>query len=423
MNFKLRDYQVELSTKGCAILQEYKLLALMCECRVGKTLIALQTLNLYGAKRVLFLTKIKATASIEGDFNKLNPGYEIVVINHESMHKVSGDYDAVVVDECHTYSAYPKPSQRYLAFKQRFSHLPIILVSATFSAESYSQLFHTFTLSANSPFTHRNFYSWAKEFVDIRQRCLPQGTVNDYSRADIAKIEPLIEPYVLTFTQEQAGFLVTLNEHFCYVEMPQICKTISDDLMQYGVVEGKTGIISAENAASLKQKIHQLCSGTILLDEDETGTKKRIVISHAKAKYIKDKWPNTKLVIFYMFKAEWIAIKEILGDQVTDDLVEFQSSDKSCAFQVTSGSQGIDLSMGENIVFFNISHSSVQYWQARDRLTTKTRLESNIYWLLSSFGGSLGIESEIYNAVMKKKDFTTAHFKKLYKNQLNPKFR
>jgi hypothetical protein len=124
-----------------------------------------------------------------------------------------------------------------------------------------------------------------------------------------------------------------------------------------------------------------------------------------------------------MFKAEWIAIKDILGDQDTDDLVEFQSSDKSCAFQVTSGSQGIDLSMGENIVFFNISHSSVQYWQARDRLTTKTRLESNIYWLLSSFGGSLGIESEIYDSVMKKKDFTTAHFKKLYKNQLNPKFR
>lgn len=425
--FSLRPYQIDLSIKGCKILQEYKLLALMCECRVGKTLISLETLRLYGVKRILFLTKKKAIKSIETDHALLNPGYEIVVTNHESMHKVVGNFDAVVVDECHVYSMYPKPSQRYIAFKERFSNLPIILVSATFSAESYSQLYHTFTLSANSPFLEKTFYKWAgnslkPNFVDVRQRVLPQGTINDYSRADIAKIEPLIQPHVLTFTQAQAGFVVTLNEFFHSVEMPQICKTISDRLMATGVVQGKTGTISADNAAALKQKIHQVQSGTILLDEDEHGTKQRVVLSPAKAQYIQDTWPDTKLVIFYMFKAEWLAIKQVLGDRVTDDLAEFQNSDKSCAFQVTSGSQGIDLSLGQSIVFFNISHSSVQYWQARDRLTTKTRLESNIYWLFSSFDRESGIEAEIYNTVMKKKDFTTSHFKKFYKSKLHPKF-
>jgi hypothetical protein len=420
--FQLRDYQVENAAKGVEILREYKLLALMMECRVGKTLTALETLRLYGSKHVLFLTKKIAIKSIQADYALLNPAYELTVINHESMHKVTGNFDAVIVDECHVYSAYSKPSARYKAFKERFSHLPIILVSATFSAESYSQLFHIFTLSNHSPFKHKNFYAWAKEFVDIRQRVLPQGTINDYSRADISKIEPLIQPYVLTYTQEQAGFLVTLHEHFHSVEMPAICGTIADRLMATGVVVGKTGTISADNAAALKQKIHQLHAGTILLDEDESGVKQRVVISPAKAQYIQDTWPNTKIVIFYMFKAEWLAIKQVLGDRVTDDLIEFQSSDKSCAFQITRGSQGIDLSMGENIVFFNVSHSSLQYWQGRDRLTTKTRLESHINWLFSSFNGEPGIEKEIYSTVMDKKDFTTSHFKKLYRKRLNPKF-
>ena len=76
-------------------------------------------------------------------------------------------------------------------------------------------------------FSEKTFYKWAgnslkPNFVDVRQRVLPQGTINDYSKADIAKIEPLIQPHVLTFTQAQAGFVVTLNEFFHSVEMPQI---------------------------------------------------------------------------------------------------------------------------------------------------------------------------------------------------------
>jgi hypothetical protein len=421
-DFELRDYQVENAAKGVEILRQYKLLALFFECRVGKTLTALHTLHLYGAKSVLFLTKKIAIKSIESDYALLKPNYELTVINHESMHKITGNFDAVVVDECHVYSSYAKPSARYKTFKERFSCLPIILVTATPSAESYSQLYHIFTLSNYSPFKHKNFYSWAKEFVDIRQRVLPQGTINDYSRADISKIEPLIQPHVLTYTQEQAGFLVTLHEHFHSVEMPAICGTIADRLMKDSVVVGKTGTISADNAAALQMKIRQVQSGTCLLDEDENNNKTPVIISDAKAQYIAKTWPNTKVVIFYQFKAELLVLQQVLGNRLTTDLAEFHSTDKSCAFQVTSGSQGIDLSLGQVIINFNINHSAVLFFQARDRLTTKTRLESHIHWLFSSHNGEPGIEKEIYDVVQRKKPFTTNHFKKLYKRKLNPKF-
>jgi hypothetical protein len=419
--FKLRDYQVENSRKGCEILRQHKLLALMFECRVGKTLTALETARLYGAKSVLFLTKKKAMASIQSDYDALAPGYVIDIINHESMHKALGDYDFVVVDECHTYSAFPKPSARYKAFKERFSRLPIILVSATFTPENFSQIYHQFNLSDASPFREGNFYQWTKNYVNVRQRVLPQGTINDYTDGIEEKIMPMIEPYTLRFTQEQAGFIVQLHEHFCYVPMPRKLKDIAECLMRDAVVEGRTGTISAENAAALQQKVHQLHSGTILLDEVPDEKRQALVLSDAKARFIADNWPTEKLVIFYQFKAELLAIQSVLGDRITTDLKEFQNSNKSCAFQVVSGREGVDLSLGQIIVFYNISHSAVSYFQARDRLTTSSRRESHIYWLFSCFDQEPGLEKEIYDVVMSKKKYTVNHFRK--GKCLNPKFK
>jgi hypothetical protein len=418
MSFQLRDYQIDLAQKGCKILQEYKLLALMAECRVGKTLTALETIRLYEAKSVLFLTKKKAQASIRSDYEALNPGYEITIINHESMHKALGDYDLVVVDECHTYSGFPRPSVRYKAFKERFSHLPMILVSATFSPESYSQLFHVFSLSNYSPFKHKNFYVWAKEFVNITQKVLPQGTINDYTKADYSKIEPLIKPFTLSFTQKDANFLVTLHEHFCEVPMAPICKTIADRLMSEGVVQGKTGCISAETPAALMQKVHQVCSGTVILDEVEGEPRQSVILSDAKARYIAETWPTEKLVIFYFFKHELEVIKSVLGDRVTTDLETFQTTDKSIALQYLAGREGINLSKGKLIIAYNPSHSATTYYQFRDRLTTNTRRESHIYWLFS-LGG---IEEKIYKVIMSKKNYTAAHFKRDYPCS-NQKFR
>jgi hypothetical protein len=50
-------------------------------------------------------------------------------------------------------------------------------------------------------------------------------------------------------------------------------------------------------------------------------------------------------------------------------------------------------------------------------------METNIYWLFSELNGTPGIDKEIYDVVMRKKNFTTAHFRNLYKEKLNSKFR
>ena len=89
--FELRSYQKEIAEQGLTILSKYKIVYLAMEVRTGKTLTALKTADLYGAKKVLFLTKKKAVESktILNDYEALQPLFEIVIANNESLHKVT----------------------------------------------------------------------------------------------------------------------------------------------------------------------------------------------------------------------------------------------------------------------------------------------------------------------------------------------
>ena len=114
--------------------------------------------------------------------------------------------------------------------------------------------------------------------------------------------------------------------------------------------------------------------------------------------------------IFYKFKAEFDMIKKVFGDTITDDLNEFDTTDKKIALQMVSGREGISLRNADYLVFLNIDFSAVTYFQARDRMTTNVRTNNKIFWIFANDG----IEEKIYNAVSNKKNYTTSLFKKQY---------
>jgi hypothetical protein len=70
------------------------------------------------------------------------------------------------------------------------------------------------------------------------------------------------------------------------------------------------------------------------------------------------------------------------------------------------------LSKADTLVFYNIDFSATSYWQARDRMTTKERKSSDVFWIFSKGG----IEKQIYKAVSNKKNYTLTHFRKDLKN-------
>ena len=93
---------------------------------------------------------------------------------------------------------------------------------------------------------------------------------------------------------------------------------------------------------------------------------------------------------------------------ITNDLEEFNATEKSIALQIVSGREGISLKEASALVYYNIDFSATSYWQSRDRMTTKNRATNKIYWIFSNDG----IENEIYKTVVKKKDYTLTHFKR-----------
>lgn len=400
----LRDYQIEISEKSVRILQSKKIVYISSEVRTGKTLMALNTCKLYGAKKVLFLTKKKAIQSILNDYN--NFGYvndfEIVVINNESMSKAIGKFDLIIHDESHRFASFPKPSKGAKEFKERFSNLPIILLSGTPTPENYSQIFHQFWISKFSPFGNITFYQWAKTFVNVKQKHLGYGIINDYTEARQELIKHILDPYFVTFTQKEAGFTSEVKESVLYCEMKPITYNLIKQLKKDLVIEGKDEIILSDTAVKLMSKCHQLYSGTIKF---ESGNRK--VIDNSKALFIKDKFKE-KIAIFYKFQAEFEALQDVFKDNLTTNLDEFNSTNKNIALQIVSGREGISLKEAKYLVYYNMDFSATSYWQSRDRLTTKDRLSNEIFYIFARGG----IEDSIYKSVKNKKNFTTSYFTK-----------
>lgn len=400
---ELRPYQDEIAKKATKILKECGFVYLSMEVRCGKTLTALETCKLYGAERVLFITKIKAFSSIQGDYDNFGYKYDLTIINKESIHKIlTNDFDIVIIDEAHGLSAFPKASKYQKDIRKRFSKKPIIFLSGTSTPESFSQWYHQLQISDRSPFSkYTNFYKWANDYVNITEQNLGYARVKVYKDGKEHEILKSVQPYIITFTQEQAGFTSQVNEHILECEMLPITYDIIKRLKRDKIVQGKSGLILGDTGVKLMQKIHQLSSGTCKFED---GTS--MVIDYSKAEFIKLKFKDEKIGIFYKFKEELNALKSIYGSDLTEDLDEFNNTDKCIALQIVSGREGISLRNAKYLVYYNIDFSATSYWQSRDRLTTMDRQTNDIYWIFAKNG----IEKNVYKSVMNKKNYTLSNF-------------
>jgi hypothetical protein len=405
---EFRDYQNDIIAKGTEVIRDYGFLYLAMEVRTGKTLTSLGICEQLNVENVLFLTKKKAISSITSDYTNLCPvNFSLFTINYESIHKIPDvRWDVIICDEAHSMGAFPKPSNRAKAVRQLIAkHDPfVILLSGTPTPESYSQMYHQVYGIRTNPFNrHATFYKFAHDWVNVRQKKINGNLINDYSggKKDILNA---MKKHTINFSQKDAGFKVDTREHILRVKLRdetyRLAKRLDKDL----VVEGSEEVILADTPVKLMSKLHQIYSGTIKF---ESG--KSMVLDHTKAEFIRDRFKGQKIGIFYKFKEELTALKDTFGKELlTTELEEFQETDKSIALQIVSGREGISLRQADALVYYNIDFSATSYWQSRDRMTTKDRLKSDVYWVFSDGG----IEDDIYKAVSKKKTYTVNYFKK-----------
>jgi hypothetical protein len=415
MAITLRPYQKDLAQQAVHKIKTLGMVYLAMEVRTGKTHTAIKACDLLvGHKRgkVVFVTKKKAIGSIDKDFADSGATLDMTVINYESLHKLEAkNVDVFIFDEAQKLKQYPKPGKDALFNKAKDAMLEspyckIILLSGTPSPESYSELYHQFAISEHyNPFAeYDSFYKWAVSFVNIVKIDFGNGPVNDYSGADRTKVMAVLEPYFLTYTQDKAGFENKVNEYVLTVKMKPSTYAVCDKLVRDKVVEGKTGVILGDTPAKLMQKCHQLYSGTCILEEGQG-----VIIDDTKAIFVRDKFKGKKIAILYRYKLELDLLKQTFPNW-TDSPEAFRDDDTLTYFgQIVSSREGINLSTADGLIFYNIDHASLSYFQARDRCTSKDRVKpNNVYWIFSEDG----IEERIYDAVINKKDYTTSYFKR-----------
>jgi hypothetical protein len=404
---QLRDYQKKIVSDGLGIIKEHGLLYLSMEVRTGKTMTSLAICDALGAKEVLFITKLKVVPGIKKDHKDLGCNFNLTCVNYESLHKLEGtNWNLIICDEAHTMGAFPKPSKRAKQVKDlvKKSNAKVIFLSGTPTPESYSQIYHQLYVHPNNPFrSYANFYRWANDYVKVKVKYIGQMRVNDYSGAIKDKVMGAIKHLMISFTQEQAGFSTAVEEAVLRVKMRPLTYRLTEKLKKDSVVQGEEDTILADTGVKMMNKLHQMYSGTIIL---ESG--KRLIFDYTKAEYIKEQFRDKKIGIFYKFKAEWDALKFIFGDELTDNLEEFNSTNKNIALQIQSGREGISLRNADFLVYYNIDFSATSYWQSRDRMTTMERKFNKVYWVFT-IGG---IEEKIYEAVQQKKNFTKEYFQK-----------
>ncbi len=418
---ELRDYQTKIYNSALPVFKEYGWVYLALEMRLGKTLLAFTLAKAAGCNHVLFVTKKKAIPSIESDFKKLQAVafYATTITNYESLHKVQGQYDCVIIDEAHSIGQYPKPNNRCLTLGKMIASMErkpkIIYLSGTPTPESYSQMYHQLALlGSRSPwFQYKNFYRWAGKidapnYVKIRVKMINGIKMNDYDKANIEKIEADIKPFRITYTQEEAGFTSQIEEQIITLPMPERLQKLFNIVKTDQYYRFKDGEeLAADTSVKVLNKLHQISSGTII-----TESKNYKVLDDYKAQYIRDNYHGKKIAIFYKFISEGEMLRKVFGDRITFLPEEFnQNNHLIFISQIQSGSMGINLSTADILIFFNIDFSATQYYQARARLGSMQREKpQTIHWLFSD----IGVEAKVYQAVQKKKSYTVRHYLRDY---------
>jgi len=405
--FQFRPYQVPIFEMAKPILSFEKHVYLVLEPRLGKTYISYALCDHVNAKDVLYITKIKNIKNALKDHKNGGFKFNVTVTNYEQAHKIDYEFDLIIIDEAHNYGTFPKPSLRYknlkgIAKKAEY----IIWLSATPTPENYSQIFHQLQLSNNSPFKeYKSFYKWAVDYVEKKSKYIGSRSVVDWSGGISKKILPIFDKFRVCYTQEQAGFKFVVKETFINVKMMDSTKKVIDILKRDRIVNGKTGVILADTGGKLFQKIHQLCSGTVKLEDGRAVT-----IDDTKAQLIPQM--SGKLAIYYVFKEEREMLVKVLGDKITEDDQEFQeSTDKIYISQVISGREGVKIDTADKLIMFNIGHAYLSYRQTMDRIQDFERdTQPEMVWLFSDFG----VERSIYDVVKNTKtNFTYNHYKKI----------
>ena len=400
---KLYEHQKQMISEARPILEKYKLVYIAAETRTGKTLAAIHLVK-DDYKSILVITKKKALSSWLSDI-KLSNVNNFYVINYEAIHKLThNNYDVIILDESHSIGSYPKPSERAKQIKEISKNKSIVYLSATPSAETFSQIYHQLWISDFNPFEETSFYKWYKNYGLPDQIFIRGIWLMQYKKAIENKIINKIGHLIVTMTKEKANFDVIVDEKIHQVETSKDYLGALNYFYNHRVINIYDYEVIAETSASALNKLHQLNGGTIKLNE-----KKSLIVSDHKVNYIQTHLANDNKIVIL---CNYIKERELLLNRLvnsTDEVNKFKNENyKYFIGHIKTFSEGVDFSYADTMIIYSLNFSATTYLQSRERLANKQRTKPiTVHYLFTKDG----IDEHIYKAVSNKMNFTSTYYR------------
>jgi len=404
-----RKHQIEMSCEGYALLKEYGLCYDISEERTGKSLTTILLFLLTTRKKLLIITKKKAIPDWELLVNKVrNPGImvhdkivkmgedrEIDVINYESLHKRKIDPDMLVLDEAHNFlSRYPKPGKIFLNVARVAYGQPIVYLSATPCAESFSQLYHQLRVSAWSPFSEfKNFYDWFAVYGIPELQYVAGRQIRLHKKTKEEELKAIFSTLTYGVTRKSIGFKHEAEDRVHYVELNPYIEEYIETMRKDRVIFIGDFEIAADTVGALLHKMYQMEGGTLKADdgmrsETQKQYKHFVMGVYDKIDYIHREWGDTEdLVIMYFYQAEEALLKS-----------HFKNAK---VLQGTTYSEGISLKAYKHLVIYSMDWRTSKYIQRRSRQADMDRLEPIIVHYLLTKGG---VSEMVYDSVVNKRE-------------------
>lgn len=352
----------------------------------------------------MVVTKKKAINSWKSDLD-LAAAKNFTIINYESVHKVADiNYDVIVLDESHSIGAYPKPSQRATKVKAIAKDKRIVYLSATPSAETYSQIYHQLWVSSYTPFAEVNFYKWYRFYGEDDSIMIQGRMMKQYKAAYGEMIIDQINHLIVRMTKQLANFDVLVDEKIHYVEAENDLILSIKHLQKHRVLEIGEHQVVAETAPGVINKAHQLSGGTIKIDD-----KLSLYVSFHKINYILKNLSNdNKIVVLCNYIKERELLLENLPNS-TNDVEKFKNEGyQYFVGHIKTFSEGVDFSYTDSMIIYSLNFSATTYLQSRERLANKKRVKPiEVHYLFTKDT----LDEDIYNAVSNKMNFTSRYYK------------
>lgn len=429
-NTRLDQYQ----QKAAVFAYIKRQASLVMDKGTGKTFVALDLIRLIKPRRVFIITQSKASVSnwirhfdkyvISRHAEDKNGNTCIVTGQSYVIHimtyspynyPVYRDLDLIILDECH--SIKNRKSKRFKAVMRLIRKLPNIrrvIMTATPLSIDETDLWSQYVFLGVFERDWRSFSEkYCERYGFMKKKFRLQNKYKKWFMDQVKKVTFYQDNSVLNL-KRHVRRIVKLDHYNPNRDIYDYCE--KEFILE---IEGVKYLTS--NTLAKMAKLHQLCSGTVILEDGDIRYLKSEKIDWL-INFLENQ--DEKVVIFCAYNAEIYRIASVLNKMninyrtlygLNEDKLgwqEFQDNPqvRVMVCQFRSGAQSIDLQSSRLIIYFSLTFHYIDYDQSLGRIRRRgqDRSTKSIFLVMNNT-----IDQIIFNNLQRKHRLANGVFKQL----------